>query len=302
MYNCVSHLAHNTAYIVTAVTPPLEPPILDFTSPGGLENEPITIYVSARPVRPNITINDVLGITLTGLPAMATLSKGSRMEDGTWKITEDEFGNLDLQLPTHFSGMLQLTAIAYFENHQNTTLRSRDLVLAIEPVPNAPRLMVQDACYSASAGDAINLVIESSLIDTSGSEELSLVLRRIPENIAVDEGSQNSRGEYVLTPADLPNIQLRVLDEFQPFTMEVIAYSTVATTMRQANTSKLVTITECEIEEGRQQNNVIITVSNLHVSAFTGLTETRLQCNHVMLTFMAMKIMKYMVYCELHSV
>ena len=229
----------------------MEPPILDFTSPGGLENEPITIYVSARPVR-NVTIVDDLSIIVTGLPAMANLSKGSRMVDGVWKLTQGEFGDLELQLPMHFSGMLQLKATAYFENHQNTTLRSIDLVLTIEPVPNAPHLVVQDVCYSASAGNTINLVIESSLVDISGSEILSLILRSIPENITLDKGNQNSRGDYVLTPEDLPNIQLRILREFQPFTMEVIAYSTVETTMRQANTSKLVTIKKCEIEEGKQ--------------------------------------------------
>ena len=235
----------HTLYII-AVTPPLEPPLLDFTSPGGLENDLITVYVSARPVR-NMTI-DVLAITVTGLPAMATLSKGSRMDDGTWRITEDEFGSLELQLPMHFSGTLQLTATAYFEDHQNTTLRSRDLALAIGPVPNAPRLAVQDACYTASPDSTINLVIESGLVDMS--EDLSLILRRIPENIVVDSGNQTSEGEYALAPSSLPNIQLRILEEFQPFTMEVIAYSTVATTMERANTSKLVVITECEIEEG----------------------------------------------------
>lgn len=236
-------------YII-AVTPPLEPPLLDFTSPGGLENDLITVYISARPVR-NLTI-DVLAITVTGLPATATLSKGSRMNDGTWRLTQDEFGSLELQLPMHFSGTLQLTASAYFEDHQNTTLRSRDLVLAIEPVPNAPRLAVQDACYTASADSTINLVIESGVVDMS--EILSLILRRIPENIALDSGNQTSEGEYALTPSSLPNIQLRVLEEFQPFTMEVIAYSTVVTTMEQANTSKLVAITECEIEEGGRGN------------------------------------------------
>ena len=82
------------------------------------------------------------------------------------------------------------------------------------------------------------------------SEDLSLILRRIPENIVVDSGNQTSEGEYALPPSSLRNIQLRVLEEFQPFTMEVIAYSTVATTMERANTSKLVAITECEIEEG----------------------------------------------------
>ena len=236
---------------ITAVTPPLEPPILNFTSPGGLENEPITIHVSARPVR-NVTIVDDLSIFVTGLPAMAILSKGSRIEDGVWKISQDEFGNLELQLPMHFSGILQLMATAYFENYHNTTLRSIDLVLTIEPVPNAPHLVVQDVCYSASADNTINFVIESSLVDKSGSEVLSLILRSIQENITLDKGNQNSKGEYELTPADLPNIQLRVLREFQPFTIEVIAYSTVVATMRQANTSKLVTIKECEIDEGRQ--------------------------------------------------
>ena len=236
---------------ITAVAPPLEPPILNFTSPGGLENEPITIHVSARPVR-NVTIVDDLSIFVTGLPAMAILSKGSRIEDGVWKISQDEFGNLELQLPMHFSGILQLMATAYFENYQNTTLRSIDLVLTIEPVPNAPHLVVQDVCYSASADNTINFVIESSLVDKSGSEVLSLILRSIQENITLDKGNQNSKGEYELTPADLPNIQLRILREFQPFTIEVIAYSTVVATMRQANTSKLVTIKECEIDEGRQ--------------------------------------------------
>ena len=233
-------------FCIIAVTPPLEPPLLDFTSPGGLEDDLITVYLSARPVR-NMTM-DVLAITVTGLPATATLSKGSRMDDGTWRITQDEFGSLELQLPMHFSGTLPLTATAFFEEHQNTTLRSRDLALAIQPVPNAPRLAVQDACYTASAERTINLVIESSLIDMR--EDLSLILRRIPENIVLVSGNLTSEGEYALTPSSLPNIQLRVLEEFQPFTMEVIAYSTVAATMEQANTSKLVAITECEIEEG----------------------------------------------------
>ena len=147
---------------------------------------------------------DVLAITVTGLPATATLSKGSRMDDGTWRITQDEFGSLELQLPMHFSGTLPLTATAFFEEHQNTTLRSRDLALAIQPVPNAPRLAVQDACYTASAERTINLVIESGLIDMR--EDLSLILRRIPENIVLVSGNLTSEGEYALTPSSLPNI------------------------------------------------------------------------------------------------
>ena len=105
---------------ITTVMPPLEPPILDFTSPGGLEDEPIVIRVTARPVR-NVTSADGLIITIAGLPAAAILSNGSRIVEGTWKLVQDEFGDVELQLPIHFSGRLQLKASAYFENHQNTT-------------------------------------------------------------------------------------------------------------------------------------------------------------------------------------
>ena len=227
----------------------MEPPILDFTSPGGLEDHPIAIHITARPVR-NVTNVNSLIITIAGLPAPAVLSKGSRTVDGAWKLTQDEFGDLELQLPTHFSGRLQLKASAYFVNHMNTTLRSGDLVLTIEPVPDTPELVVQDTCYSAAAGNIIDLVIDSSLVDMSGSEELTLILRGIPKNFTLDKGNQSLNGDYILTPTDLPNIQLRILDTFQPFIVEVIAYSTVITTRRQVNISKLVAIKECEMQKG----------------------------------------------------
>ena len=230
---------------MATVTPPLEPPILDFTSPGGLEDHPIAIHITARPVR-NVTNVNSLIITVAGLPAAAVLSKGSRTVDGAWKLTQDEFGDLELQLPIHFSGRLQLKASAYFENHLNTTLRSGDLVLTIEPVPDTPELVVQDTCYSAAAGNIIDLVINSSLVDMSGSEQLSLILCGIPKNVTLDNGNRSSSGDYVLTPTDLPNLHLRILEEFQPFTIEVTAIATVSATMRQANISKVVDVSECE--------------------------------------------------------
>lgn len=168
---------------------------------------------------------------------------------GVWKLNEVDFGDLDIMLPMHFSGMLELQATAYFENHQNTTSRSRGLLFTIEPLPDAPYLVVTDTCYNASSGNTVEVFVESRLVDMNGFEELSLVAYELPENVRLTAGNSSSNGEYIITM--LSRLQLRVPDVFQPFTFKVTAYSTLTTTMMQINVTEEVTIQECVIKKGK---------------------------------------------------
>ena len=236
-------------------TPPLEPPLLNFTSlvPVGQEDDPVAIHIFAKPVKS--TDEDELIVTVFGVPATANLSKGYHSEDGFWKLSQREFGDLNIILPTHFSGMLKLQANAYFENHQNTTLTSMCLNITIEPIPDTPRLVVKETCYNASSGNIVDIVVESSLVDMSGTEILSLAVYGLPEMVNVSSeirnGNSSSSEDYILMPMELEVLYLHVPDEFQPFSFVIVAYSTVTTTMVQVNTSETVVIRECGLEKGK---------------------------------------------------
>ena len=204
------------------------------------------MYVFATPVR-DTTGADELVISISGLPAAAILSNGMRLGEGLWKLIPEDFGNLEILLPTHFSGLLEIQATAYFENHQNTTSRSRGILFTIEPVPDAPYLVVVDTCYNASRS-TVDIFVESRLVDMNGLEELSLVVHGLPENVSLVEGNRSSNGEYIITMLQM--FQLRVPDRFQPFTFEVNAYSTITAPMMQTNVTEEVTVEECKVIEG----------------------------------------------------
>ena len=238
--------------LYTADTPPLEPPFLNFISlaPSGQEDHPVAIHVFANPVRN--TDEDELVIIISSTPATTIPSKGSRIEDGVWKLTEEDFGDLEIVLPAHYSGVLQLKANAFFENHQNTTLTSMLLNITIEPFPDTPNLVVQPTCYNASSGNTVNMVVGSGLVDMSGTEVLSLVVHGLPEMVNISgSNSSSNKEEYILMPMELEVVQIRVPDEFQPFSFVITAYSTVLTTLLQANSSEVVVIRECGMEQGK---------------------------------------------------
>lgn len=244
------------SYIIsyTSDTPPLEPPLLNFTSlvPIGQEDDPVAIHIFAKPVE---NTDDELIVIVFGLPATANLSKGYQSEDGFWKLIQTEFGDLKIILPTHYSGMLKLQANAYFENYQSTTLTSMFLNITIEPIPDAPRLVVYETCYNASSGNIVDIVVESGLVDMSGTEMLSLAVHGLPEMVNISSeirnGSSSSSEDYILMPMEFEVVYLHVPDEFQPFSFVIVAYSTVITTMVQANTSEMVVIRECGLETGK---------------------------------------------------
>lgn len=218
--------------------------------PNAQEDNPVAIHVFANPVG-NMTDEDELVVLLSSIPATAVLSKGSRIEDGVWTLVHREFGDLTITLPTHYSGLLQLQATAYFKNHQNTTLRSARLNIPIEPLPDTPNLLVQDTCYNSSSGNIVSIVVQSGLVDMSGTEVLSLVVHGLPEMVNIIGSNSSSNEEYILMPREFERVQLLVPDKFQPFSFVITAYSTVLTTLMQANSTEVVVIRECEMEIGK---------------------------------------------------
>ena len=92
--------------------PPAEPPVLETPeSVGGEQGEPVYIQISAIiPGRSNLT---GLQVYMDNIPEGSTFSRGRRVQD-RWVFTADDFGIVELNLPSEFSGELtvEVTAVA----------------------------------------------------------------------------------------------------------------------------------------------------------------------------------------------
>jgi hypothetical protein len=74
----------------------------------------------------------------------------------------------------------------------------------IDPVATAPTLDLH--AVSGSAGAPIQLNIGAGLVDTDGSETLSVLLRGLPDGAALSTGLHNADGSWVITPDHLANL------------------------------------------------------------------------------------------------
>jgi hypothetical protein len=153
---------------------------------------------------------ETLSVRITGVPAAATLSAGTRNADGSWTLTASQLSGLSLNTAAGgFAGTANLTVTSTAtESDGSTALISASLPLTIAGVATAPSLSVQSA--SGNAGSAIALNIASALTATDGAESLSIKITGLPSAASLSAGTKNADGSWTLTPAQLTGLSLSV--------------------------------------------------------------------------------------------
>ena len=224
-----------------ADSPLVEPPILELSSPGGIEDVPIVIFLSASVSSGNTTItdSDELVVYVTQYPEGAAFNKGTY--NGTvWSFNSTEFGELKLSLPEHFSGSIVLLVIA---SHRGIS-REGSLSLVVEPVADPPTLTIEEVCYEPSV-DIINLTIASSLVDQDGSESLVIIVANVPDIATLSVGQVNENGEYIVELEELHELSIELVQDFEPFNITVSALSTEEMNSDNAYTNVSIFIDFC---------------------------------------------------------
>ena len=108
------------------------------------------------------------------------------------------------------------------------------LFIDVQPVADAPNLTVADT--SGEEGTPIPLTISTSLVDTDGSESISLVLSGIPAGTILNQGTlDGGSGDWLLTPSDLTGLTIESPDN-QTFPITVTSISSEAFGGSQAST------------------------------------------------------------------
>ena len=183
-----------------------EQPALELADGAGSENQAIALSIITALV--DTDGSESLSITISDVPAGATLSAGSDNGDGSWTLTPAQLSGLTITPPadsdTDFS--LTVTATSTEASGGDTAVASGSIAVNVAADADAPSLTLQAA--SGIEDTAISLNITSALTDTDGSETLSITISDVPSGASLSAGSDNGEGSWTLTPGQLSGLNI----------------------------------------------------------------------------------------------
>ena len=147
---------------------------------------------------------EITSVVISGVPAGAMLNHGTDMGGGVWQLTQADLAGLTITPPLHWSGDFPLTVtVTAVETHltdneitlaNNTATNSDTLVVRVKPVADEPDLKVSAKDAQVKEDGSVTLSVSAELIDTDGSEFLTVSISGIAAGWAVDTSA--SGGTY----------------------------------------------------------------------------------------------------------
>ena len=129
--------------------------------------------------------DDTVSITVTGLPADATLSAGTNNGGGSWTLTPAQLANLQITTGEDTSATLVVTA-----TNSEGGSASQQIALTVSPVPEAPNLAGQTV--TMSEGATITLPITMTPVD--GDDVVAITVTGLPSDATLSAGTKNADG------------------------------------------------------------------------------------------------------------
>jgi Ca2+-binding RTX toxin-like protein len=112
---------------------------IDVTNLTGNEDTPIPLLITVTD--PNTATTETVSITISGVPEGATLSAGTRNDDGTWTLTREQLTDLKITPPADSNVDFQLTVTATATNAIGGTSTSTATIdVNLVGVADAPTL------------------------------------------------------------------------------------------------------------------------------------------------------------------
>ncbi|XOV90346.1 MAG: PilC/PilY family type IV pilus protein [Pseudomonadota bacterium] len=222
--------------------------------------------------------SEVLTYELTNV--VGTLSAGTNNGGGSWSLTAAQAAGLTLTPELHSDADFVITVDVFATDGLAAAATVQDTIsVTVDAVSDVPNLSVSDA--SGDEDTVIALTITSSLVDTDGSEVLTLELTGV--NGTLSAGTDNGGGSWSLTPAQLAGLSVTPpANDSSSFIISVTAIATDGLAAPASDTQALnVTINEINdppvvndqafaIDENATNGSVVGTL----VATNTEVTET----------------------------
>ncbi|WP_114946278.1 Ig-like domain-containing protein [Microvirga calopogonii] len=150
----------------------------------------------------------VAPVIISGVPAGGHLEGAGVVDlgNGRWSVDSTQLENLKFVPPANSHGTYHLTVTATTQETSNDDTHETQRVIAVTVVPkaDAPTVTVHDA--AGKEDGTITLDLSASLVDTDGSEVLSVVIQGLPEGARLSKGINNGDGSWTLTPSQLAGL------------------------------------------------------------------------------------------------
>lgn len=158
--------ATSTATVTVAVAPVTDQPTLNVADVSGPEDQPIALNIGAALA--DTDGSETLALVVGGVPALARLSAGTSLGNGSWSVTPAQLAGLSFIPASDFSGTVTLNVSATAtETASGTSVTSNAaLTVSVTPVNDAPAA-VDDSGF-ANAGGSVTLNVLANDSDPEG--------------------------------------------------------------------------------------------------------------------------------------
>ncbi|MGD1713409.1 cadherin-like domain-containing protein, partial [Dapis sp. BLCC M172] len=185
-------------------------------------NEDTDITIDKSELLANDTEADGDEITITEFAA-------DNIQNGTLEETADSF----IYTPNkNFSGSESFT---YTIADSTGLTDTATVTINVTPVADTPNLEISTPTVSGTDQDDLPLGITSSLVDTSGSETLSITISGVPDGATLSAGTDQGNGSWVLTPDELANLTISPPRDRETGTIFSFDLTVAATATETAN-------------------------------------------------------------------
>ena len=233
--------------IYASAVKPVVLPALNISAMNASEDSSVSIFISARS---SDSASREIIINITEFPTGSTFSRGT-FNGQFWILTSDDFGEVHLFLPEHLSGTFEITAEALYTNTSVGTIGT--VQFTVQSVPDVPTLSVlASPCIDSGS---LTLIVNSSLVDSDGSESLVVAVSGLPIGSQLSAGQVNEKGNYTLQPAELQRsiIVSMLPPSINTVNIDIIATATEMSNNRTASTNTTASINKCPESKSQLQ-------------------------------------------------
>ena len=163
---------------------------------SGAEGTAIPLTITATPVDGD----DVLSISVSGVPLDATLSAGTNNGGGSWTLTAPQLVGLKLNAG-ETSGTLHVTATNTTTGEVASSATS-DIAITVNPLAENPVLGEASASVTVSEGSQGN-ALGLTLAPVDSDDVLSVSITGVPSDATLSAGTNNGGGNWTLSAAQL---------------------------------------------------------------------------------------------------
>ncbi len=199
--------AITTSALPVTVNAVADTPLLSVSSARGEEDSAIRLNISSS--LSDTDGSEMLGVVIGEVPDGAFLSAGTDNGDGSWTLTSAHLSGLTITPPANNDAdfTLSVTAIATEGENGSSARRSYALPVTVSAVADLLDLGLNSAA-SGSEDSRIALHIDAKLIDSDGSESLTLSLTGVPAGAFLSAGTDNGDGSWTLSLDQLADLAI----------------------------------------------------------------------------------------------